>query len=155
MATQNELVPPRGAKRRRKRVGRGLGSGHGRYSGRGIKGQKARSGGGVSPHFEGGQLPLVKRLPARRGFNNVFKTEYSVVNVGELNRFEAGSVVDRDRLLEARLVRRGKRPIKVLGAGELDRRLIVRADRFSEGARKKIEAVGGSVEEVASAPKAS
>jgi len=97
----------------------------------------------------------VKRLPARRGFNNVFKTEYSVVNVGELNRFEAGSVVDRDRLLEARLVRRGKRPIKVLGAGELDRRLIVRADRFSEGARKKIEAVGGSVEEVASAPKAS
>jgi large subunit ribosomal protein L15 len=154
VATQNELAPPRGARHARKRVGRGLGSGHGRYSGKGIKGQKSRSGGGVPAYFEGGQLPLVKRLPTRRGFTNIFKVGYSVVNVGRLNVFDAGSVVDRDKLLGIGLIKSAKKPVKVLATGELNRELTVRADKFSSAAKTKIEAAGGRVEEAGSAAKA-
>ena len=155
MVRQNELAPPWGSKRERKRVGRGLGSGHGRYSGRGSKGQKARSGPGIHPYFEGGQTPLVKRLPRKRGFTNIFKREYSIVNVGGLNIFEPGSIVDQDRLLEARLIKLSKRAVKILSLGELDRALIVRANKFSTAAKEKIKTGGGRAEEVGDATKAS
>lgn len=151
MATQNELSPSPGSKRRRKRVGRGLGSSQGRYAGRGSKGQKSRSGGGVSPYFEGGQLPLVKRLAAQRGFTNIFKTECSVVNVGRLGLFEPDTVIDRDKLLKKGLISSSKKPVKVLGSGDLDRSLTIRADKFSATAKKKIESVGGRAEEVGAA----
>jgi large subunit ribosomal protein L15 len=146
MLRQNDLTPPPGAKHARKRVGRGLGSGHGRFSGRGQKGQKGRAGPGIHPYFEGGQLPLHRRLPGKRGFTNIFKTEYSVVNVGRLNVFEAGSVVGLDELTKAGLVSSRTKPIKILGTGELDRALTVKADGFSVTAREKILAVGGTVE---------
>ncbi len=146
MLRQNDLTPPPGAKHARKRVGRGLGSGHGRFSGRGQKGQKGRAGPGIHPYFEGGQLPLHRRLPGKRGFTNIFKTEYSVVNVGRLNVFEAGSVVGLDELTKAGLVSSRTKPIKILGTGELDRALTVKADGFSGTAREKILAVGGTVE---------
>ena len=146
MVRQNELAPSPGSRRKRKRVGRGLGSGHGRYSGKGAKGQKARSGPGIHPYFEGGQLPLVKRLPGKRGFTNIFKTEYSVVNVGKLNIFKPESVVGRLELIRARLIKSANRPLKILGGGELDRALVVRADRVSTAAKEKIEAAGGRVE---------
>jgi len=154
MVRQNDLTPPPGSKRDRKRVGRGLGSGHGRYSTRGLKGQKSRSGGGVSPYFEGGQLPLVKRLARKRGFTNIFKTEYSVVNVGKLNIFEPDSVVGREELIKARLIKLPKGRVKILSTGELDRALTVKADKFSAAAKKKIEAAGGRTEEVGDAAKA-
>lgn len=155
MVRQNELAPPRGSRHKRKRVGQGLGSGHGRYSGKGIKGQKSRSGAGIHPYFEGGQLPLVKRLPTKRGFTNIFKEQYSLVNVGKLNIFEPGSVVDRDKLLQARLIKSAKKPVKILSMGELNQALIVKADKFSVAAKRKIEAAGGRVEEAGSATKAS
>jgi large subunit ribosomal protein L15 len=139
----HELRPPRGAKHRRKRVGRGDSSGHGSYSGRGIKGQKARSGKPVPPWFEGGQTRLVKALPKMRGFVNPFRIEYEVVNVGDLNRFPAGTEVTPQLLRQHRLVRDERRPLKVLGDGELKVALTVRAHRFSMTARQKIEAVGG------------
>ena len=154
MLRQNDLTPPPGAKHARKRVGRGLGSGHGRFSGRGQKGQKARSGRGIHPYFEGGQLPLHRRLPGKRGFTNIFKIEYSVVNVGKLNAFEAGSAVGLDELISAGLVSSTTKPIKILGTGELDRALTVKADGFSVSAREKILAAGGTVEEVGSGTKA-
>ncbi|HXG42728.1 MAG TPA: 50S ribosomal protein L15 [Dehalococcoidia bacterium] len=139
----HELRPPRGAKHRRKRVGRGDSSGHGSYSGRGIKGQKARAGKPVPPWFEGGQTRLVKGLPKMRGFVNPFKVQYEVVNVGQLNRFPAGSEVTPELLRQQRLVRDEKRPLKVLGGGELKVALTVHAHRFSQSAREKIEAAGG------------
>ena len=154
MLRQNDLIPPSGAKHARKRVGRGLGSGHGRFSGRGQKGQKSRSGRGIHPYFEGGQLPLHRRLAGKRGFINIFKIEYSVVNVGKLNAFEVGSVVGLDELIGARLVSSTNKPIKILGTGELDRALTVKADAFSVSAREKILAAGGTVEEVGSGTKA-
>jgi len=144
---QEYLAPAAGSKRKRKRVGRGLGSGHGRYATRGLKGQNSRSGGGVPLYFEGGQLPLTKRLPTRRGFTNIFKTEYSTVNVGRLNVFEAGSAVDKVLLLGAGLIKSSRKPVKILGAGELSHGLTVIADRFSTVARMKIEAAGGIAEE--------
>ena len=143
---QDELAPPRGAKRQRKRVGRGNGSGHGSYSGRGCKGQKARSGGGVRLGFEGGQLPLIKRLPQKRGFVNIFKTEYSIVNVRDLDIFDSGTEVTPELLLEAGLVKSLRYPVKILGDGEVHRHLVVRAHKFSAGAKGKIEGVGGKVE---------
>jgi len=146
MLRQNDLTPPPGAKHARKRVGRGLGSGHGRFSGRGQKGQKGRAGPGIHPYFEGGQLPLHRRLPGKRGFTNIFKTEYSVVNIGKLNVFEAGSVVGLDELTKAGLVSSSTKPVKILGTGELDRALTVKADGFSGTAREKILAAGGTVE---------
>lgn len=144
---QNELKPPAGAKHKRKRIGRGNGSGHGTYSGRGVKGQKARSGGGVRLGFEGGQLPLVKRLPRKRGFTNIFKVEYNTVNVGELAIFSPGSEVTPKELLEAGLISAPHRPTKILGQGDIQRPLLVKANKFSASAEKKILAAGGKVEQ--------
>jgi len=145
---QSKLKPPIGAKHRRKRVGHGDGSGHGTYSGRGCKGQKSRSGGGVRLGFEGGQLPLIKRLPRKRGFVNIFRIEYNVVNVGKLKVFAPNTEVTPQELLKARLVKSLKRPVKVLGDGEIDRPLVVRVDKFSAAAERKIVAVGGRVEAI-------
>ena len=144
---QNELRPPRGAKHNRKFVGRGDGSGHGTYSGRGCKGQKSRAGGGVRPGFEGGQLPLIKRLPRKRGFTNIFKTEYNVVNIGKLAVFPAGSEVTPEELLRAGLINTTNHPTKILGAGNLRHPLLVSANKFSSSAEKKILAAGGKVKQ--------
>ncbi len=145
---QNELSPAPGSKKDRKRVGRGDSSGHGTYSGRGQKGQKARAGGKTRPGFEGGQLPLIKRLPKKRGFYNMFRTEYSVVNVSSLNSFEAGSEVTVESLKKAGVVKSATKPLKVLADGELDRALTVKAQKFSAAAKTKIESAGGKAEEV-------
>ena len=143
---QNELRPPVGAKHKRKLVGRGNGSGHGTYSGRGCKGQKARSGGGVRLGFEGGQLSLIKRLPRKRGFTNIFKTEYNIVNVGKLSIFPPGSEVNPEGLLKAGLIKSLARPVKILGDGDICHPVLVKADKFSVAAEKKIVAAGGKVE---------
>lgn len=144
-----KLSPALGAKKKRKRVGRGDGSGHGSYSGHGCKGQKSRSGGNkMRPGFEGGQTPLIKRLPEKRGFVNVFKTEYSLVNIGQLGVFEPGSEVTPEKLLASRIVKSLKHPIKILAVGEISRPLVVKADKFSAAAKAKIEAAGGKAEEV-------
>ena len=147
MEMQN-LKSPTGAKHSRKRVGRGLGSGHGAFSGRGCKGDKSRAGGGPRLGYEGGQLPLIQRLPRRRGFTNIFKTEYSVVNVGELNVFEANTEVAPELLLKSGLVNSIKRPVKILGEGSLDRPLKIKASKFSASAKNKILAAGGTAEAV-------
>lgn len=144
----HDLRPAPGAKKSRKRVARGPAAGGGKTAGRGTKGQNARSGGGVRPYFEGGQLPLVRRLPYLRGFTNPFRVEYSVVNVGALNRFEAGTEVTPELLDETGLVRNLRNPVKILGEGDLDRALTVKANRFSASAKEKIAAAGGTVEEV-------
>jgi large subunit ribosomal protein L15 len=144
---QNELKPSAGAKHKKKFVGRGNGSGHGTYSGRGCKGQKARSGGGVRLGFEGGQLPLIKRLPRKRGFTNVFKTQYNIVNVGELAIFSPGSEVTPKELLGAGLINTTDYPTKIVGSGDIKHPLLVSADRFSSSAEKKILAAGGSVKQ--------
>ena len=148
MTSQDKLSPAPGSKAKRKRVGRGVGSGHGCYSTRGCKGQKARSGGGVRPFFEGGQLPLVKRLPHKRGFNNIFKMEYALVNVESLQSFEPETLVTPEELHKARLLKSLKKPVKILGNGQVDRPLVVRAARFSKTAREKIEAAGGRAETI-------
>ena len=145
---QHDLSPAIGAKRSRKRVGRGDGSGHGTYACRGCKGQKARAGGGVSPRFEGGQTPLVKRLPFRRGFTNIFKTDYELVKVRRLAIFEEGTEVTPQKLLDAGLVTSLDKPIKILGDGELGYALVVKANKFSQSARIKIEASGGKAQEI-------
>ena len=152
---QEKLSPALGSKKGRKRVGRGDGSGYGTYSGRGCKGQKSRSGYRMRPGFEGGQLPLIKRLPRKRGFTNPFRTEYSLVNLGKLGTFEAGSEVTPEKLVAAGVVKSLKRPIKILATGEIKHPLVVKANRFSAAARAKIEAAGGRAEEVGHAPKAS
>jgi large subunit ribosomal protein L15 len=143
-----KLSPAPGAKKQRKRVGRGDGSGHGTYSGRGCKGQKSRAGNKMRPGFEGGQLPLIKRLPQKRGFTNIFKTAYSAVNIGQLDVFEAGSEVTPEKLASAGIVKSLNRPIKILAAGEISHPLVVKANRFSAAAKAKIEAAGGKAEEV-------
>ena len=143
---QNELRPPLGAKHGRKRVGRGDGSGHGTYSGRGCKGQKVRSGGGVRLGFEGGQLPLIKRLPRKRGFTNIFRIKYSIVNVGKLSIFPPGSEVNPEGLLKAGLIKSLAHPVKILGEGDIHHPVLVKADKFSVAAEKKIVAAGGKVE---------
>lgn len=143
---QNELSSPAGAKHKRKRIGRGDGSGHGTYSGRGCKGQKSRSGGGVRLGFEGGQLPLIKRLPRKRGFTNIFKTEYNIVNVSKLNIFPPGTEVSPEELLQAGLIKFTGRPTKILGEGDINHPLVVKANKFSLSAEKKIVAAGGQVE---------
>lgn len=145
---QNELSPGPGAKHSRKRVGRGDGSGHGTYSCRGLKGQKSRSGPGISLRFEGGQTPLVKRLPGTRGFTNIFKIDYSIVNLQQLEIFAPDTEVTPQVLLDAGLVRSLSNPIKILGDGELQRSLVVKANKFSQTAKKKIEAAGGRAEEI-------
>ena len=141
----NELKPVEGARHYKKRVGRGTGSGLGKTSTRGHKGQNARSGGGVRPGFEGGQTPLFKRLP-KRGFTNINRLEYAVVNVNDLNTFEAGSVVDLQALKQKGLVKKEYEGVKVLGNGELKVALTVKAKKFSETAKEKISAAGGSIE---------
>jgi large subunit ribosomal protein L15 len=143
---QHKIKPPIGARHRRKRVGRGDGSGHGTYSGRGCKGQKSRAGGGVRLGFEGGQLPLIKRLPRKRGFVNIFRTEYNIVNVGDLKVFAPNVEVTPKELLEFGLIKSSKQPVKVLGDGEIDRPLVVKANKFSATAEKKIAAAGGRAE---------
>lgn len=145
---QHTLKPAPGAKHSRKRVGRGDGSGHGTYSGRGLKGQKSRAGGGVRLGFEGGQLPLIRRLPRKRGFFNIFRDEYNIVNVGRLNVFVADAEVTPQSLLEAGLIKSAKQPVKVLGDGEINRPLVVKANKFSSVAKAKIEAAGGRTEEI-------
>ena len=142
---QDELRPPRGAKRPRKRIGRGDGSGRGTYSGRGIKGQKARSGPGIRPGFAGGQLPLAKALPSTRGFTNIFKKQFSVVNLDRLAVLGGESKITPERMAQAGLLRDLTRPVKVLGRGEPPGRMVVEAHFFSASARRKIEAAGGSV----------
>lgn len=145
MSGLNDLRPVSGSRHSVKRVGRGESSGLGKTSGRGSKGQNSRSGRRKRhPAFEGGQMPLVRRIP-KRGFHNPFRVEYAVVNVEGLNRFEAGSVVGAEELRAAGLIKGGG-PLKVLGQGELSRALTVRAHKFSAGAQKKIEAAGGKAE---------
>lgn len=142
---QHELRPPKGAVKARKRVGRGIGSGHGKTAGRGMMGQRARSNPGISPLFEGGQRPLVQRLPTKRGFHNPFRVEYSAVNIGRLaETFGAGATITPRVLWERRVVRRLDRPVKILGSGELDIPVHVYAHAFSESARHKITAAGGT-----------
>ena len=145
---QHDLSPSVGSKRRRKRIGRGDGSGHGTYSCRGSKGQNSRSGGGVGLRFEGGQTPLVKRLPATRGFTNVFKTDYTLVKLRQLRVFAEGIEVTPQQLLETKLIKSLNKPIKILGDGELQHPLVVRANKFTQSAKRKIEASGGRVEEI-------
>ncbi|MFN8471990.1 MAG: 50S ribosomal protein L15 [Anaerolineae bacterium] len=146
----DELSSPPGARKPRKRVGRGTGSGQGTYAGRGRKGQGARSGGVKGPYFEGGQLPLVRRLPHKRGFVNINREEVSEVNLDRLSEaFDAGADVTLDAMIAAGLIKNAKAPVKVLGRGEIDKPLTVRAHRFSASARAKIEAAGGRVEEIA------
>jgi large subunit ribosomal protein L15 len=144
----HELRPPKGSKHARKRVGRGNASGHGTYSGRGLKGQKSRSGRKPKLGFEGGQTRLIKRLPRRRGFTNIFRKEYSAVNLRDLERFEAGTEVTPELLKQSRVVRSLRRPVKVLASGELTKALTVKAHKFSTTAKEKIEAAGGSALEI-------
>lgn len=141
----NDLSPAAGSVKEAKRKGRGIGTGNGKTGGRGHKGQNARSGGGVRPGFEGGQMPLHLRLP-KRGFTNIFGTRYAVVNVSDLNRFEDGAVVGVDEMIESGLVTKVFDGVKVLGNGELDKKLTVKAIAFSESAKEKIQAKGGNVE---------
>jgi large subunit ribosomal protein L15 len=141
----NELSPPKGARKAVKRLGRGPGSGHGKTAGRGTKGQKARSGGNIRPGYEGGQMPLQRRLP-KRGFTNIFRKEFAIVNVRDLGRFEKGSVVDKAVLTAAGLLKRDSDVVKLLGQGTIDYPLVLRVDRCSGAARAKVEAAGGRVE---------
>jgi len=141
----HELQPAEGSRKVRNRVGRGTSSGNGKTSGRGQKGQKARSSGGVRLGFEGGQTPLFRRLP-KRGFTNVNRKEYAVINLDVLNRFEDGTEVTPVALVEAGIVKNEKAGIKVLGNGSLDKKLTVKAAKFSKHAQETIEAAGGSIE---------
>ncbi len=140
-----ELAPSEGSVKSRKRVGRGHGSGSGKTSGRGHKGQNARSGGGVRIGFEGGQMPIYRRLP-KRGFTNIFAKEYAEIKISDLNKFQDGAVVDAAALKEAGIVKKVCDGIKVLGNGELNVKLTVKAQKFTETAKQKIEAAGGKVE---------
>ena len=141
----HELQPAAGSRKERNRVGRGQGSGNGKTAGRGSKGQKARSGGGVRLGFEGGQTPLFRRIP-KRGFQNINRKEYAVVNLETLNRFEDGQEVTAAVLVEAGIVKNEKDGIKVLANGKLERKLTVKANKFSQAAKEAIEAAGGTVE---------
>lgn len=141
----HDLKPAEGSRKNRKRVGRGIGSGHGKTSGRGHKGQNARSGGGVRPGFEGGQNPIYRRLP-KRGFHNPNRKEYAIVNLSTLNRFEEGTEVTPALLKDAGVVKNFKDGLKILGDGELTVKLHVKAHKFSKSAQEKITAVGGTAE---------
>jgi large subunit ribosomal protein L15 len=141
----SELRPPKGAVKKRKRVGRGVGSGHGGTSCRGNKGQNARSGGGVKPGFEGGQMPLTRRLP-KRGFYNRFQKDIMIVNLEQLKQFPEGSVVDAEALLKSGIIKRKGDGVKILGNGVIDYPLSLRVHKVSRSAREKIEASGGTIE---------
>ena len=140
-----ELSPAPGSNREVKRIGRGHGSGNGKTAGKGHKGQKARAGRGMRAGFEGGQMPLMRRLP-KRGFNNIFATRYAEVNVGALNAFEAGSVVDTEALKKAGVIKKAYDGVKVLGNGKVEKAITVQAAAFSKSAKEKIEAAGGKAE---------
>ena len=142
----HELKPNEGSVKNRKRIGRGPGSGTGKTSGKGHKGQNARSGGGVRRGFEGGQLPLFRRLPKRGFSNSMFKKEYAIINLDDLNRFNDGDVVTPELLIELGIVKKQLCGIKVLGNGTLEKKVTVRAHKFSDSAKEKIEALGGKVE---------
>ena len=144
----SDLRQPEGAKRPRKRRGRGISAGQGKTAGFGTKGAGSRTGRGGNLFFEGGQLPMVRRLAIRRGFRNINRVEYIAVNVGDLAVFQAGTTVDPDVLRGVGLVKNRSLPVKVLGGGDLEHALTVRASKFSESARAKIEAAGGTVEEL-------
>lgn len=141
----NELSPPKGSRRPRKRIGRGVGSGKGKTAGRGTKGYNSRSGGGVRPGFEGGQMPLHRRLP-KRGFTNIFKKKVAVINIRDLSKFEKGSVVDEVALIRAGLVKGKRDGIKLLGHGEIKTPLTIKVNMLSKNAREKIIEAGGNVE---------
>jgi len=141
----HELQPALGSTTAPKRLGRGVGSQLGKTSGKGHKGAKARSGGGPRPGFEGGQMPLTRRLP-KRGFTNIFGKEYAIVNVSALNVFEDGAVVTNEALIEKGLVKKVLDGVKVLGGGELQKKLTVKVDKVTDSAKEKIEAIGGKVE---------
>lgn len=145
----NELQPAPGAHKDRTRSGRGISAGRGKTAGRGTKGQNARSGGTKRPYFEGGQLPLVRRLPHLSGFTNIWRVEFVPVNVERFNVFAAGTEVTPELMAEAGLIKTPAKPVKVLGDGEVERALVVKAHKFSASAREKILAAGGSVEEIA------
>ncbi|MFQ5780575.1 MAG: 50S ribosomal protein L15 [Nitrospiria bacterium] len=141
----SDLAPARGAKKKEKRIGRGPGSGHGKTSTKGHKGQAARSGGTKGPGFEGGQQPLTRRVP-KRGFTNIFRKSYVVINLKGLNQFEPDAIVDPQALRAAGMVKKSRDKIKVLGVGELSKPLVVSAHKFSQGAMRKIQSAGGRAE---------
>ena len=142
-----DLVCPEGSRKASKRIGRGHGSGQGKTAGKGHKGQKARSGGGVRPGFEGGQMPLQRRIP-KRGFNNIFAKKIVAINVSDLNKFEDGAEVDAQALVNAGIVKKEYDGIKILGNGEISKKLTVKVAAYSESAKQKIEAAGGKAEVV-------
>lgn len=141
----HELRPSDGSTKKRKRLGRGTATGQGKTAGRGENGQNARSGGGVRPGFEGGQMPIYRRLP-KRGFTNIFAKKYTIVNVKDLNRFEEGTEVTPELLKEEGVIRKLQDGVKILGNGELNKKLTIKAHKFSKSAAEKIEAIGGKVE---------
>ncbi len=146
MLSLNNLSPSKGARKAKKRIGRGPGSGWGKTAGRGHKGARSRSGFSQKPGFEGGQMPLHRRLP-KRGFTNIFKKEYTIVSLSSLDGLESGSVVNRETLLAAGLIKKGDELVKILANGEISKPLTVEVDKVSRGAREKIEAAGGTVKE--------
>jgi large subunit ribosomal protein L15 len=143
----HELGPSEGSRKNKKRKGRGVGSGNGKTAGRGTKGQNSRSGGGVRPGFEGGQMPIHRRLP-KRGFTNIFKKYYAIINVSDLERFESGSTVNEAALIQKRIIKGKYDGIKLLGDGEISYPLVVQVNNVSRTAREKIESAGGKVEVV-------
>ena len=145
---EHQLAPPPGARKRRKRVGRGDAAGQGSTAGKGMKGQKSRSGRGLRLGFEGGQLPLIKGLPMKRGFTNIFKTHYSLVNLETLDSFEAGERITPELLVQRGYLRSLKEPVKIMGGGDITKAVTVAAHKFTRSAREKIEAANGRVEEL-------
>ena len=145
---QHHIKPNAGSRKPRKRIGRGNAAGGGTYAGRGLKGQKSRSGKGVKPGFEGGQNPLIKGLPMIRGFNNKFKTHYSLVSLGNLDLLPVGDNITPEYLYILGIIRSKRNPIKIVGNGDITKPLNISAHKFTESARKKIEAVGGTIEEL-------
>ena len=146
---EHQIAPSKGARKNRKRIGRGDAAGQGSTAGRGNKGQKSRSGGGVPPWFEGGQLPLIKGLPMKRGFHNPFKTYYSLIKIETLETFEAGERITPELLLERGYLRNLNLPVKIVGDGEISKALTVMAAKFTQSAKAKIEAAQGTAEEIA------
>jgi len=146
---EHQIAPSKGARKNRKRIGRGDAAGQGSTAGRGNKGQKSRSGGGVSPWFEGGQLPLIKGLPMKRGFHNPFKTYYSLIKIETLETFEAGERITPELLLQRGYLRNLNLPVKIVGDGEISKALTVVAAKFTQSAKTKIEAAQGTAEEIA------
>ena len=145
---QHEISSPKGAKKARKRVGRGDSSGHGSYSGRGMKGQNARSGGGVRPNFEGGQLPITKAMPMMRGFTNIFRIKYQEVNIDRLLDFSPNTQITPQVMVDSGIIKNTNHPVKILGRGDINVPLVVEANKFTSSARAKIEDVGGTVREI-------